>query len=190
MERTRRWWTLLVMSQTDCDDEALLRAGDRKSLTVLFDRHEARVFRHASRLVSAREDAKDVTLIAFFELWRHRGSARLVEGSALPWLLRAATNVARNVERSSQRYRRLIDRVSRVAPPAPAMEAPHGDTEVMSVLNTLPASQRTVVVLTIVEGYGEREAAQLLGVPVGTVKSRLSRAKARLREHFTTLEAS
>lgn len=177
------------MSQIESDDGALLRSGDRQSLTTLFDRHEARVFRHASRLVSVREDAKDVTLIAFFELWRHRNSARLVDGSALPWLIKTASNVARNVERASQRYRRLIDRASRNAPDVPIVEA-YEETEVMSALNRLPSGQRNVVVLTVLEGYEDREAAQLLGVPVGTVKSRLSRAKAKLREHLTTLEAS
>ena len=74
------------MSDEDAELWERVRAGDESALAALFDRHEARLFRHASRLLTAREDAKDAVTIAFFELWRKRSSVRLVDGSPLPWL--------------------------------------------------------------------------------------------------------
>lgn len=168
----------------DEDDAGLwdrVRQGDELALAVLFDRHEGRPFRHACRLLSHREDAKDAVTVAFFELWRKRASVRLVEGSPLPWLLTTVAHCARNLERSSRRYRALLDR-------APAMQqaSPGGQDEsgVLSALKRLPEREQAVVVLSVLEGYAEREVAQALGIPAGTVKSRLARAKAKLRDEL------
>ena len=155
-------------------------AGDESALGCLFDRHEARLFRHARQLLTLREDAKDAVTIAFFELWRKRNSVRLVDGSPLPWLLNTVSHSARNLERSGRRYRALLVRTpaARNTPEASAAD----ESGVLSALKRLPAREQSVIVLTVLEGYPERDAALTLGIPVGTVKSRLSRAKARLRE--------
>ncbi|MGZ0069821.1 RNA polymerase sigma factor [Microbacterium arborescens] len=174
------------------DDEAAawqrLRAGDESALGDLFDRYESRLFRHATRLLTDREDAKDAVAIAFFELWRKRASVRLVDGSPLPWLLTTVANTARNLERSGRRYRALLAKT----PAASASAAPSAQDEsgVLAALKQLPAGEQSVVVLSVLEGYPERDVAQTLGIPVGTVKSRLSRAKSRLRDEMTALEAS
>lgn len=174
----------------DTDDAALwtrVRDGDDAALAGLFDRHEARLFRHAARLLSSREDAKDAVTVAFFELWRKRASVRLVDGSPLPWLLNTVALCARNLERSGRRYGALLQR-------APIREHAHpgayDESGVLAALKRLPAKEQSVLVLTVLEGYSEREAAEALGIPVGTVKSRLSRAKTRLRGELTSLEAS
>ncbi|WP_307481464.1 RNA polymerase sigma factor [Microbacterium trichothecenolyticum] len=163
------------------DDDAGLWArvlrGDELALAALFDRHEVRLFRHASRLLTHREDAKDAVAVAFFELWRKRASVRLVDGSPLPWLLNTVAHCARNLERSGRRYRALLDR----APVAEPVSPPHDDSEVMAALRRLPEREQAVVVLSVMEGYPEREIAHVLGIPVGTVKSRLARAKTKLR---------
>lgn len=167
------------MSESDADDWALVHAGDMAALGRLFDRHEARLFRHAARLLSSREDAKDAVTIAFFELWRRRAAVRLVDGSPLPWLLNTVSNSARNLERSSRRYRAMLTRVDR---PAPDLESMASDeTGIIAALRRLPEREQSVIVLTVLEGYPEREAAEALGIPLGTVKSRLARGKARLR---------
>ncbi len=155
------------MSEGDRDDAGLLSSGDPKALVVLFDRYEDRVFRHASRLVGVREDAKDVVVMAFFELWRHRSTVRLVDGSALPWLLKTASNLSRNIERGNRRYRRLLDRAPmKEQTPVEAQD----ESDVMAALKKLPSGQRNVVVLTVLEGYPDRDVAQVLGIPIGTVK--------------------
>ncbi len=174
----------------DADGElwVRVRAGDEAALGTLFDRHEARLFRHASRLLTAREDAKDAVTIAFFELWRKRLTVRLVDGSPLPWLLNTVSNAARNLERSGRRYRTLIART----PAADNGREPVASDEsgVLAALKRLPAREQSVIVLTVLEGYPERAAAETLGIPLGTVKSRLARAKARLRDEMAAMEAS
>ncbi|WP_298874992.1 sigma-70 family RNA polymerase sigma factor [uncultured Microbacterium sp.] len=168
----------------DDDDAGLwdrVRQGDELALAALFDRFEGRLFRHASRLLTHREDAKDAVTVAFFELWRKRATVRLVDGSPLPWLLTTVAHCARNLERSSRRYRALLDR----APVAePRAVHGHDDSGVMEALRRLPEREQAVVVLSVLEGYSEREVAQALGIPAGTVKSRLARAKAKLRDEL------
>jgi RNA polymerase sigma factor (sigma-70 family) len=180
--------TLQVMSDDDASDWVRVRAGDAAALGALFDRHETRLFRHACRLLTSREDAKDAVMIAFFELWRKRYAVRLVDGSPLPWLLNTVSYAARNLERSGRRYRALIARAPR---PDNVREATGGDESgVLAALKRLPAKEQSVIVLTVLEGYPERAAAETLGIPVGTVKSRLARARAKLRDEITGMETS
>ncbi|UIN29733.1 RNA polymerase sigma factor [Microbacterium binotii] len=174
------------------DAEAALwqrvRAGDESALGDVFDLHQERVFRHAFRLLRDHADAKDAVAVGFFELWRRRAAVRVVDGSVLPWLLVAVANAARNLERSTRRYRPLLA-------PVPAS---HGDAEpsgsnagaALEALGKLPASERAVVVLAVLEGFSERDVAYALGVPPGTVRSRLARARARLRDEMVEMEAS
>ncbi len=173
------------------DDAAVwvrLRAGQEAALGELFDRHEARLFRHATRLLTTREDAKDAVAVAFFELWRKRESVRLVDGSPLPWLLNTVSHAARNLERSQRRYRALLARTPAAAHhPAPQSS---DETGVLAALKRLPAREQSVIVLTVLEGYPDRAAAETLGIPIGTVKSRLARAKAKLREEMTAMEGA
>lgn len=176
------------MSDDDAAAWARVRAGDEAALGELFDRHEARLFRHARRLLTTREDAKDAVTIAFFELWRKRESVRLVDGSPLPWLLQTVSHAARNLERSGRRYRALLART----PVAEHHAAPVAADEsgALAALRRLPAREQSVLILMVLEGYPERAAAETLGIPVGTVKSRLSRAKAKLRDELIAMEAS
>jgi len=173
-----------MSSEDEADWQAVSR-GDPHGLARLFDRHEARLFRHASRLLTVREDAKDAVAIAFFELWRRRHSVRLVDGSPLPWLLNAVSNTARNLERSARRYRALLGNV----PHSQSVESvqSNDETGVLAALRRLPEKEQSVVVLTIMQGYPERDAATALGIPIGTVKSRLSRAKSRLRDELAQM---
>ena len=110
-----------------------------------------------------------------------------MEGSPLPWLLNTVSNAARNLERSGRRYRALIAR----APRRDSLEEFSGSDEsgVLAALKRLPAREQSVVVLRVLQGYPERATAQTLGIPEGTVKSRLARARAKLREEITAMEA-
>lgn len=174
------------MDPSDAADWQLVLAGDNAAVGRLFDRHHQRLFRHASAVAGNREDAQDVVAVAFFELWRKRTSVRTVGGSPLPWLLTTASLAARNVERSARRYRRLLARV----PAVDAVDEPTSSDEsgILAALSRLPAGERDVVVLSVLEGFAERETAQALGIAEGTVKSRLSRAKRRLRGELDRLE--
>lgn len=158
-----------------------------ESLAVVLDRHQERIHRHALGLVPARDDAKDVVAITFLEAWRRRAEVRFVDGSLLPWLLVTATHTARNITRSARRYRDLIERVplSLEAPdPAGALE----EGRAVAALKTLSEAHRTVVTLCVIEGLPVADAALVLDVPVGTVKSRLHFAKRALSERLVPEE--
>jgi RNA polymerase sigma-70 factor (ECF subfamily) len=166
------------VNEEDAADWARVLANDTRGLTRLFDRHERRLLGHAARIVDVRDDAKDAVAIALFELWRRRRSVHLVDGSPIAWLLTTVTNSALNLERARRRYRDLLTR-------APVGEHPPSsqldESGVLSALRRLPLREQHVIVLSVLEGYSEREIAQALGIPPGTVKSRLSSAKSRLR---------
>jgi RNA polymerase sigma-70 factor (ECF subfamily) len=158
-------------------------AGNGEAFGRVFDRHKDRVRRHSARLVSQLADADDVVAITFLEAWRNRARVRLVDDSVLPWLLVTATNVANNTNRSARRYRALLARLpppEHVTDPIALIEG----AEASTALARLSVADRRVVVLCVLEGFSEREAAEALGVPAGTVKSRLSRAKQRLRSQL------
>ncbi|MDT3315353.1 sigma-70 family RNA polymerase sigma factor [Microbacterium sp. KSW4-11] len=174
------------MNDDDAADWALVLADDPRGLTRLFERHERRLLRHAARTLDVADDAKDAVAIGLFELWRRRRAVHLVAGSPVPWLFTAVSNAALNLERSRRRYRDLLRR----APiPERTDRSDVDESGVLAALKRLPARERHVIVLAVLEGYSERETADALGVPAGTVKSRLARAKARLRGELEGLVA-
>ncbi|PPH96805.1 hypothetical protein C5C56_13720 [Rathayibacter sp. AY1D1] len=155
-------------------------AGDGGAFGVIFDRHRDRLYRHSRGLAPNLSDADDVVAITLFEAWRKRSEVRFVDGSILPWLLRTATYTARNHTRSAHRYRAALSRL-----PAQEHQPDHaevgGDGDAMVALRDLPLSDQQVITLCVLEGLGTDEAARVLDVRPGTVKSRLSRAKTKLR---------
>lgn len=166
-------------SRDDATDWALAVAGEGEAFGRIFDRHHPRVWRHSSRLV-ALPDVDDVVAVTFFEAWRKRDRVRLVDRSVLPWLLVTATNTSRNLNRGLRRYSALLAQLP-PATSAPPPEAVIETGETQDALRTLALADQRVIALCVLEGLSEREAAEVLGVPAGTVKSRLSRAKERLR---------
>lgn len=174
------------MSTRDDLDWSLVTGGEGEAFGRVYDRHLERVQRHCRRLVDRTEDADDLVAITFLEAWRRRGSVRFVDGSLLPWLLVTATNAGRNLRRSARRHRALLERL--------ANEPSHHPTELEDsddmrrALARLSVRHREVVALCVLEGFSEREAAAALGVAPGTIKSRLSRAKAELRSTIVLSE--
>lgn len=163
----------------DQDDWARAQRGYGEGFGRIFDRHRDRIFRHVVRLVPLREDAEDAVAITFLEAWRRRADARIVDGSLLPWLLVTATRVTQNLNRSARRHRALLARL-----PAHGHVADHADRlddgPASAALRRLSLADRQVITLCVLEGFSDAEAAAVLALPHGTVKSRLSRAKRRL----------
>lgn len=185
------------------DDRALwdrVLGGDQRAFGVLFEQHRDRVFRVLLRSSPIPADAEDLTAVVFLELWRHRQSARFVNRSLLPWLLVTAGNVARNATRSRRRYERFL-----AALPAPEDE-PDFSTGVdehldgraahdalNAALARLSAVDHALITLTAIEGYSLDDAATAVGLTYGAAKTRLSRARRRLRDshpHFSIAEAT
>jgi RNA polymerase sigma factor (sigma-70 family) len=174
--------------ESDVDDWNDALSGSGEAFARIFDRHQNRIFRHSIALVPTAHDAQDVVGITFLEAWRRRHHVRLVNGSVLPWLLVTASHSSQNVRRSSRRYRDLLERVPR----NDTQSGPDTDTDgdAVAALKGLPQHQQDVMVLCVLEGLSEAEASHALAIPIGTVKSRLHRAKKTLAERIriTTTE--
>ena len=172
------------------DGELLFRLsrGDEPALRMLHDRHQSPVFRLALVLMRTSRDAEEVAATAFFELWRRRDKIRVVDGSVLPWLLATTSFAAKHTLRSRRRYHRLLDRIphdgdlpDHADEVARAMDELKISEHLREALRRLSTREASVVVLCIMHELPIAEAAVVLGVSEGTVMSRLSRVKARLR---------
>ncbi|GAA4181979.1 hypothetical protein GCM10022252_07160 [Streptosporangium oxazolinicum] len=176
---------------------ARIRAGDPDAFSRLFDDHARSVYNHAFRLTGDWSAAEDVVSLTFLEAWRLRGRVDADGGSLRPWLLGVATNVARNVNRAARRHADALARL----PPGEAVPdiaeeiAGRVDDDellvsVRAALAALRRPEREVLALCVWAGLGYAEAAEALGVPVGTIRSRLSRARKRLRRLATDTATS
>ena len=177
------------MTADETDSELWDRAigGDPASFGVLFERHARKVYNHCFRRTASWADAEELTSAVFVEAWRRRRDVRPVKDSALPWLLGVANNLVLNHRRSLGRYRAALARL-----PGPDAQVDPADDvagrladearmrRVLDLVERLPPRHQEVLALC---GWAELtydEAATVLGVPVGTVRSRLARARARL----------
>jgi RNA polymerase sigma factor (sigma-70 family) len=171
------------------DDELRARAGDEEFFAQLFERHATSVYNHCFRRTGSWATAEDLTSVVFLEAWKRRGQARAIEGTLLPWLLGVANNVVRNTRRALRRYDRLLGRL-----PLPAAEPDVADDiagrldderaiqSVLLAMSRLSRDDQDVLHLCVWAGLSYEQAAVALGVPIGTVRSRLARARHRLRD--------
>ncbi|MCS5716150.1 RNA polymerase sigma factor [Herbiconiux sp. CPCC 205716] len=130
---------------------------------------------------------RDVTAATFLEAWRRRESVRVVDGSVIGWLLVTANYLARNVDRSRRRYRTLLEQMrepEHLRDPADdvadRIDAQSMTGRVRDALARLPKRDQDIITLCLIEQLSTADAAAVLSIPVGTVKSRLSRARQRL----------
>ncbi|MGX2994592.1 RNA polymerase sigma factor [Streptomyces sp. JNUCC 64] len=166
-----------------------VRAGEATAFAELFDSYARAVYNHAFRLTADWSTAEDVMAATFLEAWRLRDRVEPEGGSLRPWLLGIATNTARNQYRSNRRYRAAANAAAaaELAVPDHADEvAARVDDRVrladaLHALARLRRPEREVVALCLGEGLDYESAAEALGIPVGTVASRLSRARRKLR---------
>ncbi|WP_310435153.1 RNA polymerase sigma factor [Streptomyces sp. 3330] len=175
---------------------ARVRDGERAAFAELYESYAAAVYNHALRLTGDWSVAEEVMSETFLAAWRGRGAVEVEGGSLRPWLFGIATNKARNADRSLRRRLAFLARRAQASAGAGGEEAV-GDfaedvvgriddarrlAEVRRVLGRLRRHEREVIALCVWGGLDYAQAAEALGVPVGTVRSRLSRARARLRE--------
>ncbi|AEM86941.1 RNA polymerase sigma factor [Streptomyces violaceusniger] len=184
-----------------------IRAGDQAAFAELFGAHARAVYSHAARLTGDRGAAEDVVSLTFLEAWRLReklrpdaapfegfeGEAGSLDGEGLrPWLYGIATNVLRNTRRTARRHSAALARL----PDRPAdhdtvpdfadelvgrMEDAERLAAARTALGRLRRSEREVFALCVWSGLSYAAAGEALGVPASTVRSRLARARQRLR---------
>jgi RNA polymerase sigma-70 factor (ECF subfamily) len=177
---------------SDRDLMGRLAAGDRDALSPLMERHHRRLYRIALAYLRRPDDALDVVQETFVKAFVHAGRW---DGAAevAPWLTRIAVNQAIDVYRRGRRRLAHEEPLDDAAPQGFAVHDPSPERRLMgreigervdSALRTLPERQRAVFVLRHYQDLSLEEIAQTLDMSLGTVKSALHRAVARLRERL------
>ncbi|MSQ40364.1 MAG: sigma-70 family RNA polymerase sigma factor [Dehalococcoidia bacterium] len=170
------------------------RLGDLTAFNQLVERYQGPVYNLALRMLSYEAAAEDVTQEVFLSAYRALGQYR--EGSFKAWLLTITANACRDLLRKRKRRQEtsLEEMVEtsgdRSVSPSPTPEEytlrREVQREIQQALNHLSHDHRLAVLLVNLQGLDYGEAARAMGVSLGTLKSRLSRGRAQLREHLLT----
>ena len=176
----------------------LVLDGDTEAFNDLVERHQSRAYNLCVRMLGDADAAADVAQDAFISAYKHLPALR---GEFRPWLMRIVANGCRDVLRSQKRRPSVSLDLERDDDDTPAMQlADTGDgpeaalmkselqKTIASALAEIPDDQREVVILSDIQGLSYQEIADMTGINIGTVKSRLNRARARLRELLVAAE--
>ncbi len=165
-------------------------SGDVDAYGQLVERYQQRIFNLIGRMVGRREVVEDIAQEVFIKAYRKLGTFR-GESSFYTWLYTIALNTCRNYFRSRERLVKTVD----IEYSAEAMEKSQPSQRAEEVvermqraalvhqaLDRLPPDQRQVVVMCDLEGLGYQEIADYLKIPIGTVRSRIFRARMNLKD--------
>ena len=161
-------------------------AGDRRAWTRLVERHLSAVVGYAWHLLDSHAEAEDVAQETFVRLLSKVGQWQPGGASLRAWLYRVATNLCID----QRRLRRTIGLADAPEPPRAAETEAELDQYldrrrlVRRALQELPEGQRMAIILIYYHGFTNREAAELMGVSVDAVESRLARARRALRRRL------
>jgi RNA polymerase sigma-70 factor (ECF subfamily) len=162
-------------------------ARDPQAFAALYDRHARAAYSLAYRMMGEKQAAEDIVQDAFLKLWRAADSYRAERASVRTWLLSVVHNRAIDQLRSAASRRRTQEKVEATAPrsqPSEAFAESWRNTQgeqVREALKTLPREQLKVLALVYFSGYTQVEIAELLGLPLGTVKGRMRLGLKKLR---------
>jgi len=187
------------------DDRDLLeqcRQGDMTAFSLLVEKYQDRLFNATYRLCGNYQDACELTQETFLRALRGIAGFR-GEAKFYTWLFRIAVNLTRSHRRRAGRRRwrsldqhdgtlELASQASRLCgndcpDPAELAEQAERNSKVTAALDRLAQQHRSVVVLRDVEGLNYQQIARIVGVPVGTVKSRVHRGRLSLRKYLADL---
>ncbi|MFB6579388.1 RNA polymerase sigma factor SigM [Streptomyces sp. NPDC056402] len=183
----------------DSDADLLARhvAGDPEAFGEIVRRHRDRLWAVALRTLGDREEAADAVQDALMSAYRAAHTFR-GESAVTTWLHRITVNACLDRARKAASRRTAplddTDRLERLLEPHESAEAPAErqdlHRQLLAALSTLPADQRAALVLVDMQGYPVAEAARILDVPTGTVKSRCARGRAKLVPLLTHLRTN
>jgi RNA polymerase sigma-70 factor (ECF subfamily) len=182
----RRQYMLLA------DEEliSLVAQGDAEALPTLYDRHSRVAYSLAYRMMGEKQAAEDLVQDAFMKFWRSASSYRVERASVRTWLLSIVHNRGIDQIRSSASRRRTQDKIEASAPKSQPSEAfaeswrNSQREQVREALGTLPPEQLKILELAYFSGYTHVEIAELLGLPLGTVKGRMRLGLKKMRDYF------
>jgi RNA polymerase sigma-70 factor, ECF subfamily len=174
----------------DEDLISLLVEGDARAFATLYDRHGRAAYSLAYRMMGEKQAAEDLVQDALLKVWRGAESYRTERGSVRTWILSIVHNRGIDQLRSLASRRRTQDRVEASAPTSQPSEA-FAETwrnsqreQVREALSTLPPEQVKILELAYFSGYTHVEIAELLDVPLGTVKGRMRLGLRKIRDYF------
>ncbi len=188
------------MTEFERELVAASKKGDIESFNQLVRMYEGRVYTLACRMLGDRDSAADVTQETFISAYK--ALRRFRDGSFSAWVLRIATNACYDVLRSRQRRPSTsLDQLTQPQDDAPPREFASADPDldsqmlmrelgeqIQAGLMTLPPDQRVVLIMSDIQGYSYDEIATATDTQLGTVKSRLSRARSKLRDYLKERE--
>ena len=175
------------MAVSDRELWRLAAEGEAAAFGQLYERHANAIYNYCFRRCGDWALAEDLTATVFLAAWRKR--RRVVfdrDDGVLPWLYAVANNVERNQARRSRRFARFLGQIAERQPPVGDPSVQVADEErmrgVLDAVRRLPRREQDVLALCVFGDLSYARAATALGVPVGTVRSRLARARRRLGE--------
>jgi RNA polymerase sigma-70 factor (ECF subfamily) len=162
-------------------------AGDRDAFLSIYQRHHEGIFRFARAMTGSAASAEDVAQEVFLLFLRELQRFDPARGSLATYLFAIARNVSRHRLRKERRFVSLDrpeDRASPGADPVASMVASETVARVRLFIRALPSRYREVLILCDLQGLTYEETARVLNAPVGTIRSRLHRARMRLAERL------
>lgn len=168
---------------TDVDVLRRVAGGEKAALAELYDRHSGMMLALGVRIVGVRRDAEDILHDVFIEAWRHAGDYDPRRGSVKTWLLlRMRSRCLDRVRSHAFSKTDAFTTEPMRSGQSERLDRGIDGARARSLLDTLPQGQREVLELGYLQGLSFSEIADVLGIPVGTVKSRVSAAMLKLRE--------
>jgi RNA polymerase sigma-70 factor (ECF subfamily) len=176
---------IVMFMTSDVGDMLALAEGDRDALGRIYDRHAAVLLALAQRILRNRREAEDLLHDVFVEAWKQAGSYDPARGSVAAWLRLRMRSRAIDRVRSARLSRGTTLDEAREPSTAPSHHESIADGRALhQALAVLPDEQANVLVLGYFEGLSSSEIAEREGIPLGTVKSRVAAAMAKLRQHL------
>ena len=165
--------------------------GDQKSLALLYDKYGRLIFSMTMRIVRNEDEARELQQDIFLQVWHKAGLFDNERGTFITWLVTLAHNKSINTLRSRRYKKSALEAKQDIAEitgePTTNHQTPLSDMmetderrHVLAALDQIPEAQRKAIYLSYYEGYSQSEIAEMLGEPLGTIKTRMRNGMMRL----------
>jgi len=187
------------MSDTDDELVARYKDGDASAFNLIVQRHRTPLINFIYRYLNDRDNAEDLTQEVFIRIYRNIKNYNPDKASFRTWMYRIAANLCKNEIRNRNRHSKVLinsftskneedQKLEDILDPSPGSDVKLEEKELQKALSAaisnLSEKFRLVLILRDIEGMSYDEIAKVIGMPEGTVKSRLNRARLMLKERL------